>query len=66
MTSDVLQLINNQLVENIIVNGRDIYFIYPSMKQNEYVLRDCELNKEFIDVPELEDFVIYESDIVQM
>ena len=66
MTSDVLQLIYNQLVENKIVNGRDIYFIYPSMKQNEYVLRDCELNKEFIDVPELEDFVIYESDIVQM
>ena len=65
MCSDYLQVAYNKLEEENIVGKRSIYFIYPSEQKNVYVLRDSRLNKEFIEVDDLEEYASFESIIIK-
>jgi len=58
--TDFLQAICCRLKEENLVGERKIFFIYPSGENAVYVLRDMELNREYIKVPELESFISYQ------
>ena len=61
LTTDYLQAIYNKLVEDEIIGDRKIFFIYPSSEEGEYVLRDTNFQREYIAVPELDSFIVYET-----
>lgn len=60
-TLDVIQAVYNQLDKDGVVDGRDVFFIYPSTDKGEYVLRDSNYHREYIRVPELDELVIFDT-----
>ena len=58
---DLIQAVYNQLDEDGIVDGREVFFIYPSTDKGEYVLRDSNYHREYIRVPELDDLIAFET-----
>ena len=61
IATDFLQAIYNDLVEKGLVGSRKLYFIYPSGAPHEYVLRDTEINREYIKCEELDGFISYDT-----
>ena len=57
--TDFISAFSERLVDEGIVGGRRLYYIYPSMVVNNYCLRSIDGDREFIDVPELEKYIIY-------
>lgn len=59
--TDYLKAIYNRLVNDICLNGRKIFAIYPASKKNEFALRDLSTYfTEFIICDELEQYFSYE------
>lgn len=56
---DFLQAVYSQLVDEGVVRGREMYFIYPSDSKNVFILRDGYYHREYIMAPELEDYVSF-------
>lgn len=63
LTTDFLQAVCNKIEEEKLLGDRKIYFIYPSMEQSIYVLRDGNQNKEYVECKELDAFIIYETNV---
>ena len=63
-TTDFLQAVYQQLVDDYLVGNRLVFFIYPSGDPHEYVLRDADGRREYITCDELDDFIKYETRIV--
>ncbi len=63
-TTDFLQAVYQQLVDDYLVGNRLVFFIYPSEDPHEYVLRDADGRREYITCEELDDFIKYETRIV--
>ena len=64
-TTDFLQAVYDKLVEDGAVNCMAVYFIYPSMEPNVYVLRNETRKREYIRCDELGEFITYSSWIAQ-
>ena len=62
-TTDYLQATYNQLKEENLIGERRIFFIYPSMESSIYVLRDENYHREYIKCSELDDLVVFETDL---
>ncbi len=60
-TTDYLQTVYQQLVDDCLVEDRQVFFIYPSGVPHEYVLRDAERAREYIKCDELDDFIKFET-----
>ena len=60
-TTDFLQATYDRLKEQGYIGKRRIYFIYPSMKAHEYVLRNDNRIREFIMCPDMKDFISFET-----
>ena len=58
---DIIQAVYDQLDEEGLINDKEIYFIYPSMDKSEYVLRDGQYHREYIQVPELDSEIVFET-----
>ena len=63
-TTDFLQAVYQQLVDDGMVGSRQVFFIYPSGDPHEYVLRDADRRREYIHCEELDDFIKFETRIV--
>ena len=63
-TTDFLQAVYQQLVDEGMVGNRQVFFIYPSGDSHEYVLRDADRRREYITCEELDDFIKFETRIV--
>lgn len=59
LATDFLQATFDRIKEQGIVGKRKVYFIYPSARSHEYVLRNEERFREYIICPELKDFISY-------
>lgn len=64
LTTDFLQAVYQQLVDDGMVGSRQVFFIYPSGDPHEYVLRDADRRREYIKCEELSDFIKFESVVV--
>ena len=60
---DLIQAVYNQLDKDGVIDGRDVFFIYPSTDKGEYVLRDSNYHREYIKLPELDELVTFETSI---
>ena len=60
---DLVQAVYNQLDEDGVIDGREVYFIYPSADKGEYVLRDSNYHREYIRIPELDDLIVFETTV---
>lgn len=59
--TDYLKAIYNRLTEDICLNGRKIFVIYPASEKNQFALRDLSTNHtEFIVCDELEKYFSFE------
>ena len=61
--TDYLQAVYNRLEEEKIIGEHKIFFIYPSMEESVYVLRDNDFHREYISVPELDSFITFKISI---
>ena len=61
MATDFLQAVYDRLVEDGIVKKRIVYFIYPSLEPEVYVLRDANRKREYIKCAELSQFVRFNA-----
>ncbi len=59
--TDFLQACYDTLEEDGLIGDRKVYFIYPSMENGYFVLRDSNYHREYISVPELDDIIVYET-----
>lgn len=59
--TDFLQAVYNRLRAEGKIGSRRVYFIYPSGDPHEYVLRDENHHREYIQCKELEDFISYDT-----
>ena len=55
---DYIQAVYDQLLADGLIKN-DIYFIYPSTDKDIYVLRDGDYHREYIEVPELSEFISF-------
>jgi hypothetical protein len=59
--TDYLKAIYNRLIDDICLNGRKIFAIYPASKKNQFALRDLSsYHTEFIICEELEKYFSFE------
>ena len=58
-STDYIQAVYNCLLKNDLIGNRRVYFIYPSMEKDIYVLRDDHSFREYISVPELSDIITF-------
>ena len=65
-TTDFLQAVYQELVDEGLIGNRKIYVIYPSGDPHEYVLRDENRTREYIKCAELEDFITFETRFVMV
>ena len=63
MATDFFQAVYDKLVEDNIVKKRMVYFIYPSLEPEKYVLRDTHRRREYVKCPALSQFIIFNADI---
>lgn len=61
LATDFLQATYDRIKEQGHIGKRRIYFIYPSMKAHEYVLRNDNRIREFIMCPDMKDFISFET-----
>ena len=61
MATDFLQAVYDKLVEDGIVKKRIVYFIYPSLEPEIYVLRDANRRREYIRCAELSQFIRFNA-----
>ena len=55
---DYIQAVYDQLLADGLIKN-DVYFIYPSTEKDIYVLRDGDFHREYIEVPELSEFISF-------
>lgn len=63
--TDLLQAVYNRLRDEGKIGSRRVYFIYPSGNPYEYVLRDENHHREYIQCKELENFISYDSKSIE-
>lgn len=62
--TDFLQAVYDLLRDKGYVCCQSVYFLYPSMEESVYVLRNAETRvREYLDAPELSEYIKYTSDI---
>ena len=59
-TMDNIDVVFEKIEDDDLVKERDVYFIYPSL-DGKWVLRDKNHNREFIEVPELDEIIQIQS-----
>lgn len=60
--SDFLQAIYEQLDEEKLIKDRELYYIYPSIEQDYYVLRNgSNGRREYLEVPELRNVIQFRT-----
>ena len=58
---DFLQAVYKQLLGEGIIGERKVYFIYPSIDADIYVLRDACYHREYIPAPEIKEIFFFET-----
>ncbi|MBE7004199.1 MAG: hypothetical protein E7425_07955 [Ruminococcaceae bacterium] len=62
--TDIIQIIIDQLNRDGLINGRNIYFIYPTMETNVYCIRNCNHQREYVTALELNSIVSFKCNLI--